>query len=52
MLADLSAHRDLLSLARREAQHMLAAGQTIAAHRDMLLSLFERDEAVRFLASG
>ena len=52
VLADLSAHRDLLSLARREAQHMLAAGQTIAAHRDMLLSLFERDEAVRFLASG
>ena len=52
VLADLSAHRDLLSLARHEAQHMLAAGQTKAAHRDMLLSLFERDEAVRFLASG
>ena len=52
VLADLSAHRDLLSLARHEAQHMHAAGQTKAAHRDMLLSLFERDVAVRFLASG
>ena len=52
VLANLSAHRDLLSLARSEAQRMLAAGNAAAAHRDMLLSLFERDEAVRFLASG
>ena len=52
VLANLSAHRDLLSLARSEAQLMLAAGDAAAAHRDMLLSLFERDEAVRFLASG
>ena len=52
VLANLSAHRDLLSLARSEAQQMLAAGDAAAAQRDMLLSLFERDEAVRFLASG
>ena len=52
VLANLSAHRDLLSLARSEAQRMLAAGDAAAAQRDMLLSLFERDEAVRFLASG
>jgi hypothetical protein len=31
---------------------MLSAGDVAAAQRDMLLSLFERDEAVRFLASG
>ena len=52
VLANLSAHRDLLSLARSDAQRMLAAGDAAAAQRDMLLSLFERDEAVRFLASG
>ena len=52
VLANLSAHRDLLSLARSEAKRMLAAGDAAAAQRDMLLSLFERDEAVRFLASG
>ena len=39
-------------LARIEAQQMLAAGDAAAAQRGMLLSLFERDEAVRFLASG
>ena len=52
VLANLSAHRDLLSLARSEAQLMLAAGDAAAGQRNMLLSLFERDEAVRFLASG
>jgi ATP-dependent DNA helicase RecG len=54
VLADLSAHRDLLSLARTEARKMLSEDAVDANRqmRDMLLSLFERDEAVRFLASG
>ena len=54
VLADLAAHRDLLGLARDVASNMLDdqdrpidPGKT-----DMLLSLFERDSAVRFLASG
>ena len=53
-LADLSAHRDLLSLARSEARQMLDAGfaEPENKQRDLLLSLFERDEAVRFLDAG
>jgi ATP-dependent DNA helicase RecG len=50
VLADLAAHRGLLAVARSEAGRMLDAGDT--ATLDLLLSLFERDSAVKFLASG
>ena len=52
VLADLVAHRDLLSLARLEARKMLDNPSATKAQADMLLSLFERDTAVKFLASG
>ena len=50
VLADLSAHRDLLATARGQAQSMLAANKTNDIN--LLLSLFERDSAVKFLAAG
>ena len=50
VLADLAAHRDLLAIAREQAQTMLA-GNGIH-HINLLLSLFERDSAVKFLAAG
>ena len=50
VLADLAAHRDLLGLARSEAGHALE--QNDQKHMNLLLSLFERDSAVKFLASG
>ena len=50
VLADLAAHRDLLSLARNEAGWILE--QNDQHHINLLLSLFERDSAVKFLASG
>ena len=50
VLADLAAHRDLLSLARNEAGWILE--QNDQNHINLLLSLFERDSAVKFLASG
>ena len=50
VLADLAAHRDLLSLARSEAGRILE--QNDQKHMNLLLSLFERDSAVKFLASG
>ena len=50
MLADLAAHRDLLVTAREQAQSVLAAKNT--NHINLLLSLFERDSAVKFLAAG
>ena len=50
VLADLAAHRDLLSLARNEAGWILE--QNSQSHMNLLLSLFERDSAVKFLASG
>ena len=50
VLADLAAHRDLLSLARNEAGRILK--QNDQNHMNLLLSLFERDSAVKFLASG
>ncbi|MDA8730194.1 ATP-dependent DNA helicase RecG [Alphaproteobacteria bacterium] len=50
VLADLAAHRDLLSLARSEAGRILE--QNDQKHTNLLLSLFERDSAVKFLASG
>ena len=53
-LADLGAHRDLLAMARDQTANMVDRGG--APHdremADLLLSLFERDSAVRFLASG
>jgi ATP-dependent DNA helicase RecG len=49
-LADLGAHRDLLATARKEATRMLETGDT--EQLELLLSLFERDSAVKFLASG
>ena len=51
ILADLGAHGDLLALARTEARRMAAEG-TALPYSDMLLSLFERDSAVRYLAAG
>ena len=50
VLADLAAHRDLLSIAREQAQIMLAGNDM--HHINLLLSLFERDSAVKFLAAG
>ena len=50
VLADLAAHRDLLAIAREQAQIMLA-GKGMH-HINLLLSLFERDSAVKFLAAG
>ena len=50
VLADLAAHRDLLGLARDEAMRILKSDKP--AYLDLLLSLFERDSAVKFLASG
>ena len=55
-LADLSAHADLLSLARDEAQTILARDPLLRSGRGealrLLLYLFERDEAARLLAAG
>ncbi len=50
ILADLAAHRDLLVKAREQAQAMLAGKNT--NNINLLLSLFERDSAVKFLAAG
>ena len=50
ILADLAAHRELLETAREQAQSVLAAKNT--NHINLLLSLFERDSAVKFLAAG
>ena len=50
VLADLAAHRYLLAIAREQAQIMLAGNGM--HHINLLLSLFERDSAVKFLAAG
>ena len=50
VLADLAAHRDLLAIAREQAQIMLTGNGM--HHINLLLSLFERDSAVKFLAAG
>ncbi|MEX0502405.1 ATP-dependent DNA helicase RecG [Alphaproteobacteria bacterium LSUCC0719] len=54
ILADLAAHQDLLALARDVARGMVGPDNRPVdqAQCDLLLSLFERDSAVRFLASG
>ena len=55
-LADLALHADLLPLARQQAENILEKGFRLDAPEMepyvVLLSLFERDNAVRFLASG
>ena len=50
VLADLAAHRDLLTLARSEAGRILEQNDQNLVN--LLLSLFERDSAVKFLTSG
>mgnify|MGYP001261631953 FL=1 len=50
VLADLAAHQELLELARTEASSFLENNET--SLMNLLLSLFERDSAVKFLASG
>ena len=50
VMADLAAHRDLLAIAREQAQIMLAGNSM--QNINLLLSLFERDSAVKFLAAG
>ena len=50
ILADLATHGDFLVTAREQARSMLAANNT--NHINLLLSLFERDSAVKFLAAG
>ncbi|HUA54986.1 MAG TPA: ATP-dependent DNA helicase RecG [Candidatus Sulfotelmatobacter sp.] len=55
-LADLAAHEDLLDLARADARHTLDQDPTLTGPRGdalrVLLYLFERDAAVRYLRSG
>lgn len=55
-LVDLDAHKDLIDLARQQAEHVIAQNKPMT-DKDMhpyavLLSLFERDSAVQFLDSG
>ena len=50
VLADLAVHRDLLAMARNEAHTLLAAKAN--SDINLLLCLFERDSAVKFLAAG
>ena len=54
ILADLAAHQDLLALSREVARDMIGPNNQPVDRKqcDLLLSLFERDSAVRFLASG
>ena len=55
-LADLALHADLLPIARAQAERILEKNLPLEAAEMQpyltLLSLFERDNAVRFLASG
>ena len=50
VLADLACHADLLATAKTEAARMLHSPDQ--ARLGLLLSLFERDSAVRFLTAG
>ena len=56
ILADLSVHGDLLALARRMATDIATQDPTLSLPENQplrtLLCLFEKDNAVRFLASG
>jgi ATP-dependent DNA helicase RecG len=55
-LADLTQHGDLLATARDDARLVLATDPTLGSPRGLalrvLLYLFERDEAVRYLRTG
>lgn len=55
-LADLAAHADLLGLARKQASEIVQQDPDLSAPHSApyrtLLSLFEKDVAVQFLASG
>lgn len=56
MLADLAYHDDLLAIAHDEAQNIISKDPVLAhenheAHR-ILMALFERDQAVTYLAGG
>lgn len=55
-LADLSMHDDLLSVARADSQRILRVDPEMTSERGealrLLLHLFERDAAARFLRSG
>ncbi|SOE18825.1 ATP-dependent DNA helicase RecG [Hoeflea halophila] len=55
-LANLSAHADLLEIARRDARNVLDADPGLSSQRGealrMLLYLMRRDEAIRFLRAG
>ena len=55
-LANLDAHRDLLPIARKDAQLLLARDPDLASPRGqaarLLLYLFEKNEAVRLLRAG
>jgi len=55
-LADLAFHDDLLSIARADSQRILRVDPEMTSPRGealrLLLHLFERDAAARFLRSG
>ena len=55
-IADLNAHGDLLVLARREAQRIVAENPRLEGERGqalrLLLTIFERGEAIRLLGAG
>ncbi len=55
-MADLSAHADLLEIARRDARYVVETDPELASTRGqalrVLLYFFERDEAVRLLRAG
>ena len=55
-LANLSAHADLLEIARSDARNVLESDPALASRRGealrMLLYLMRRDEAIRFLRAG
>jgi ATP-dependent DNA helicase RecG len=55
-LADINAHGDLLVMARREAQKIVAENPRLEGERGLalrlLLTIFERGEAIRLLGAG
>ncbi len=55
-LADIAAHGDLLILARKEAQKVVAENPRLEGERGqalrLLLTIFERGEAIRLLGAG
>ena len=55
-MADITAHADILAIARKDAEMILASDPDLTSERGkalrVLLYLFERDAAVRYLRSG